>query len=273
MIIKEIILKEWKDLEEFEPEAGTFIYRGHSNSSWELNTSLARIVHKNQIGYRYDETNILYAERAGLKTFKSRAHFYLNNLPNLNDSISWLSLMQHHGTPTRLIDFTRSLYIALYFALIDAETESCVWVIDDGWILHKGADLAIELGFNSRDGLRFGDLESMYNAANYVISQNKFTSDEDFKNKGVFMIEIEKQNPRLAIQQGLFLMPLRLTESFIENLSEMKPNSDYSIQKIIIPHERRCHFLMHLRTMNITAETLFPGIDGFAKSIIQLDMI
>lgn len=277
MKIEEIIIKEWEDLLKLNPEEGIWVYRGQSNTNWNLETSLFRTVAQNQKGYRNegDYEDRLYAERAALKTFKARAHFYLNDLPSTEDTTSWLSVMQHHGTPTRLLDFTKSLYIALYFALIEATNTCCIWAINDNWLRNSGSTLAIKHNFKLKNQLRYGELDSIYDFSNYILNQNSFdgNEDEDFIDAGVLMIELKRQIPRLAVQQGIFLMPTALRKTFKENLSSHKITGyEPIIQKIIIPHKLKPHFLMHLKTMNITAESLFPGIDGFARSLIHIDM-
>jgi hypothetical protein len=95
---------------------------------------------------------------------------------------------------------------------------------------------------------------------------------------------------RIAIQQGLFLLPLNAKSSFMENLlstfdisreqfdqamvSPIKSDDithkqieSASLIKITLP--KGCHStaIFDLREMNVTAATLFPGLDGYARSL------
>ncbi len=83
-----------------------------------------------------------------------------------------------------------------------------------------------------------------------------------------------KQHERLAIQQGVFLCPGDLTKPFEENLSEITgPNAANDFIKLEIdanPKARRDIFA-RLRRMNVGSTTLFPGLDGFARSLTILD--
>src|SRR5260370_562857 len=53
-----------------------------------------------------------YVERE----FRRRAHQYVTDMPRDHDDLEWLALMQHHGAPTRLLDWTRSPHVAAFFA-------------------------------------------------------------------------------------------------------------------------------------------------------------
>jgi FRG domain len=273
-----IIIKEWQQLLKLEPEFGGWVYRGQSNSQWDLETSLMRIINNNRAGYaRGDAEDYAFAERYSLHDFKSRAHFYLNHLPSNTDAVAWLAVMQHHGTPTRLLDFSRSIYVACYFAIINTSTDACIWAIDESWLRYSGVEYAELQGIKPTNDLRFGQLAATYSAANNIVNANNFDSHEyESPRPAILMIDIGRQIPRLAIQQGTFLMPTDLSLSFGANLdlaiAGTKPDCS-PIKKILLPIELRCHALMHLRMMNITAETLFPGIDGFASSLIQHNMI
>jgi hypothetical protein len=270
--ISYVEISGWDDIVALHPEDSMDVYRGHSDSDWELDTAIRRT--KLKFNEHAGGHDFLYAERASLRTFKSRAHFYLDDLPDQSDLVSWLSVMQHHGTPTRLLDFTRSFYVALFFAATEATSDFCVWAIEDHWLRVEGANFAKKHGFDYTNGLRFGELTSIYYAANHVLSHNSFGGNEDdFEDESVLLVELDRQIPRLAVQQGCFLMPVALEASFMDNLGALASGKHTSIKRIVIPVKLRDEILMHLRAMNITAEALFPGIDGFARSLIYSEML
>lgn len=273
MNVEIIEVNEWQELLKLEPEFGGRLYRGQADANWPLTTSLARTVEMNNLQYGYEPEDILYGERGSLRTFRSRAHFYLDSLPPIDDHVAWLALMQHHGTPTRLLDFTQSIYVAVYFALINSNTECCVWSIDDGWLRDEGVKIAANFNLEPSNTLRYGGLRTIYEAANKIVEGNSFDDERDSDFLGVLMIDLERQIPRASIQQGVFLMPTKLGASFEENLFSLDASEYSPVQKIVFKPEIRNHALMHLRSMNITAETLFPGIDGFARSLIQQDIL
>jgi len=87
-----------------------WIFRGQSNGAWGLSRSIERIEVQG-----FDD-NVLRSHESYMRLkFEAVAHHYLDyqNLPTTN--LSWLSLMQHHGVPTRLIDFTTMPFIGLFF--------------------------------------------------------------------------------------------------------------------------------------------------------------
>jgi len=45
--------------------------------------------------------------------------------------------MQHHGAPTRLLDFTYSFYIAAYFALEESEKDCAIWALNMKWSVEE----------------------------------------------------------------------------------------------------------------------------------------
>jgi hypothetical protein len=110
--------------------------------------------------------------------------------------------------------------------------------------------------------------------------------------------EPKQLHERLWIQQGLFLAPTDPTRPFLENLvslintsveqfqtpdekwskelkdrliipaglSDKFPNAIYAV-KLILPKELHYDIINDLQRMNINAATLFPGLDGFARSM------
>lgn len=64
-----------------------------------------------------------------LNNFQRRAHHYIDDPPELDDRLEWLALMQHHGAPTRLLDFSHSFYVAAFFSMESAEQDAAVWAL------------------------------------------------------------------------------------------------------------------------------------------------
>ncbi|HEV2801739.1 MAG TPA: FRG domain-containing protein [Pyrinomonadaceae bacterium] len=91
------------------------LFRGHNDSSWPLLPSLHRRVE----GLRVEE-NLYYG-------FLMRGSRHLNRL---NSSWMILTEMQHHGIPTRLLDWTEVFAVALYFALYPKHDKPCIWVMN-----------------------------------------------------------------------------------------------------------------------------------------------
>lgn len=89
----------------------------------------------------------------------------------------------------------------------------------------------------------------------------------------VYAINPFKLNKRLTVQQGLFLITGDIAKSFETNLKEHFDKIKMSLKdnlcriEIIPTKEERKNILRHLRNMNITNETLFPDLGGFARSV------
>ena len=106
-----------------------WVYRGQMDASWPITSSLERLFAPVHGKILCQERALRGRERDSILEFKKRAWHYLDN-PSMN-YLEWLTLMRHHGVPTRLVDFSESALIALYFALEpDATTEFAIWALD-----------------------------------------------------------------------------------------------------------------------------------------------
>src|SRR5881227_953261 len=119
----------------------------------------------------------LYENFGGTRTATSRMFRRIR-------ALEWLALMQHYGAPTRLLDFTESFWIALYFAFEDAEEDCAVVALDRSSLAKKNA------AFNYNDVLR----------AN--IDRGEYTDDFLYEDVPFYT------NDRLAIQKGIFVFSL-----------------------------------------------------------------
>jgi FRG domain-containing protein len=126
------LICSWSDLERFltglDGGMDRWCFRGQHRPEWSLVSSLDRMVSRG----RRD------AEAFLIREFQRSAQHFLRSIPMKDDVLEWLALMQHHGTPTRLLDFTLSPYIGLYFALehfpidsgVETDVSAALWAIN-----------------------------------------------------------------------------------------------------------------------------------------------
>ena len=111
--MKEINLSSPADLiQAFNSLPSHFIFRGQANADWKLESSLERVVGANwcaEEAKKYEELSLV--------RFRSKFHLYDHENIEPDSMLAWLAIMQHYGVPTRLLDFTESPFVALYFAL------------------------------------------------------------------------------------------------------------------------------------------------------------
>jgi hypothetical protein len=106
-----ITISDWSEaLSLPEVKHGLSVFRGQCSVDWGLQTSLEREFERCNIAAEYYP----HKERALLMEFRRRAHLYTKDLPEADDIVGWLALMQHHGAPTRLLDFSYSFYVACF---------------------------------------------------------------------------------------------------------------------------------------------------------------
>ena len=244
----------WNDYRRFVDELSeNWAFRGQADAGWGLENAIERTefirYHKN-------------IEVDFVAEFQRGARNYLNKDETPEHLIEWLALMQHHGAPTRLLDFTKSPYIAAYFA-----TEQ-TWVAPDESI----SIWAINIAYLRTRALQ--ELEKHY--GQYLQDSNHLIKEELFEKifhdnscSLVFPVEPFRMNRRYSLQQSIFVSTGNSYEPFMKQLGFLQEDSKKAIIKMELPATLRKGVLRDLQKMNINRASLFPDLDGYALSLKQ----
>ena len=258
-------------------------FRGESCDTWDLFPSVKR------------EELLRKAEAEMLVDLMSRRP---EEFEKLNSALAQWVLAQHHGLPTRLLDITRNPLVALFHACGDidrcGDIDGCgclhVFAVSRDLVKPFNNDtIAIitnfaKLAFDDQQLLLtengYGDAQSAIefpramNRLYHLIRQEKphFQKQIDPRDLfRVFVVEPQQSFERIRAQSGAFLISAfhkRFERSEILKQNIGIPVYDHYILKVP-DTKKRCIF-DELRLLNITRETLFPGLDEDAKAVTQL---
>ena len=252
-------IKNWKDWTDFIEHTleGHIIdfgdaiqFRGQSDYDWNINSSFARIIK----GDEKSESIAEFYEAQSKMEFNSQVHLLDPNMSYENvDSTSLLLDMQHYSCPTRLVDWTLSPYVALYFCVSEnLQTDGAFYAFDFKNYNHN--------------------LKTNY--PDFIMPKNQ--EFLDFKEFDLIsVIYPTKKNHRIVRQQGCFHYSNNILRNH-DDIIESEPNGKENFSglfKLKIPSELKIEFIARLRTMNITAESLFPGLDGLGKSLRDMMLV
>lgn len=249
-------LSKWSDLSGQRQDG--WLYRGQASADWHLATSLERTCQRHEIPLDRVPT----AEIKFIREFRRRYHQYRPPVRQEDDTLEWLSIMQHFGAPTRLLDFTYSAFIAAYFALegqaIDGN--SAVWAIRGNWVVNSSSREFPEASDAHRyiQGVLDEKTPGGFTAAFYAMPAQTFAC----------CVNPFRLNERLTLQRGVFMCPGNVGQSFEDNLKALPDwDKEQNLYQLVIPPSMRQAGLKDLLDMNISRATLFPGLDGFARSL------
>ena len=163
-----------------------------------------------------------------------------------------MSTMQHHGSPTRLLDWTRSPWVACYFAVATHwKQDGVVFAFD--WVEARSRINKRWLS-ESQAFHQTGDLDDPL-----LFSENSPA--------WLLLYEPAHPSPRMTAQQGFFTVAGRLRSDHGELLQMVLGELD--LLRIMIPAALKHRVLEHLEAMNLTEQALFPGIDGVGRTVRQ----
>jgi hypothetical protein len=223
-------------------------------------------------------------ERHLVEEFQRFAHHYLADVPDANDTLAWLALIQHYGGPTRLLDFSYSPYIGAFFAVDTATSDAALWAVN-----LSSLELA---AFNRLKHFPTGSVSDIADANSRLLFGAPAAVEGP---AAVLHVKPSRLHERIWIQKGLFLAPthpdkpvlINLLSAFhrrstrqldtrpgrwpasLQSRTDLEfPDPGYvSILKIVIPRKMHGSILQDLESMNMSSATLLPGLEGFARSL------
>lgn len=202
----------------FREREGRWVFRGHSDYRHKLVPSVGRQPH-------HASTRLAY-EAALFHSFQREARSYLPILPTTD--WEWLSLAQHHGLPTRLLDWTHNPLVALYFAAC-ASPES--------------------------DGTLFG-LRTERFIGPRLLGRSPFSIDKPMK----YYPNVVTQ--RLRAQEGLFIACSDLEEPLDAAL-----RTGWQMDTYRVPFSAKANIRYELFRCGVHSSSLFPEIDGLSARL------
>lgn len=240
----ELLRDSWnRTLRRYRP---TWAFRGLSDARYDLRTSLMRL-----------GGPVASIERHLLRNFRKYAHAESERVAQ---DWYWVALGQHHGLPTRLLDWTYSPDVALHFVTSNTQNydhDGAIWCVD----YYEAA------GFLPKQLRTILDDEGSFVfttelLAEFAPSLAKFDekisnlTDDDF----VIFLEPPSFDPRIVNQFSLFSMMSKSEGSLDDWLS----HHTGVYRKIIIPAALKLEIRDKLDQSNITERVLFPGLDGLS---------
>jgi len=240
-VIELLYQKSWQpDLRRYR---SNYVFRGLTDKDYTLETSLVRV------GGPFAEL-----ERHLMRNFRKYAQ--LTNAEQYLSDWKWLTIGQHHGLPTRFLDWTYSPFVALHFATVNIEKfdkDGVIWCVDFMKV-HQSLPEALkqQQEYTGSNAFTLGMLERV---ATKIKDFDALSSDPF-----VVFYEPPSMDDRIVNQFALF----SVMSSPALSIDAWLAKSPHLSKKIVIPHALKWEIRDKLDQANITERVLFPGLDGLA---------
>lgn len=236
---------------DWQPSRGQFrinvVYRGHALADHDLHTSLYRLR-----GGASDRV-----ESHILRNFRKYAA--RDTSPGDSDW-NWLSVAQHHGLPTRLLDWTNSPYVALHFATADPrcyDAPGAVWCVDYA-AAHELLPAELRREIRAHEAGLF--TTGMLGRIAYTLEDFDRCVSGGAQTAPLFF-EPPSLDERIVNQSAVFSAMPGASASLHDWLGEHPE----LYRKVIIPAGLKWRIRDHLDQANVTERVLFPGLDGLSR--------
>jgi FRG domain len=220
----------------------TAFWRGHADADWTLQAQVFRRPREHPDLSSYNESGLI-GHFVSLAPTRSLA-----KTPDPRDYFGWLFLAQHYGLPTRLLDWTESPLIALYFAATEGheDRDGCVWALWPGG-LNRCYDGSL-------------DLVQIRDPKVKEIAKCAFVPGQEC-DQVIIAIDGREIDLRMLVQMGRFTLHAHGTP--IENL----PGSEGWSRRYIVPKEAKTKIRNQLAAFGIRQWNLFPDLANLATNL------
>jgi len=244
------ILVLMKDLDRYRSH---YLFRGLSISNYELKTSLIRL-----------GGDIKNREKDLLRNFRKYAS---RDLVEYDSIWHWLTLGQHHGLPTRLLDWTFSPYVALHFATGNVEhfeEDGIIWAVNYNDYHQRLPQYLLDMLID--EGAQVFTVELLADSMGAKKTSFKALDELEHSYPDPYLVFFEPPSidERIVNQASCFSF-LSKADMILDEFLKNYPISDETCLKIIIPKDLKWEIRDKLDQSNITERVLFPGLDGLTK--------
>ncbi len=218
--------------------------RGHASVDWSLIPSVGR------------KAETATAEMVFLKRFKQNAFRLLEHPPQTE--WEWLFLMQHYRVPTRLLDWTESPLVALYFAVSDADhaaADAALWCL-----LPTELNKKTGITFKHPKEIPFFDEEQDNPLRGYLPSVIAREQSSSLKPAAGIAV---RNSPRISAQLGVFTITHR------EQVSLEAIDDGKHLWRFIIPAAAKKDILRELAYLKVSNFTVFPELDRVSSAVTE----
>ncbi len=222
-------------------------WRGHADISWKLHPKVFRHPSTERKNERFRESNLA-------TMFEGRAMARVENHPT--KATDWLFLMQHYGLPTRLLDWTESSLIALYFVIRKKEhydVDGALWGLSPALMNEALGQMRGILGVED------APVRTLFNE----IYEDKKGKGPPVDNENVLAINAPHANLRMMLQQSAFTI-----HGTIRGLYDFENINKYLV-KYKVPKEAKPDLALELRRLGIVESYLFPELEYLAEDLIN----